>query len=140
MLPRPLRLPGAPKPSAMRATSFHGSRIAHPLPSNAPLFVRSSRKIHIVRAAAFDNLASAFEKALKSLTKDGRLTPETIKEPIREIRRALLEADVRFVLPRLKLSHPSAFPLRHTINIIENDRKYFLTLVFLAACRSYVGS
>lgn len=55
---------------------------------------RSSSRL-VVRAAAFDNLASAFSKALKNITKDGLLTPDNIKEPIREIRRALLEADVR---------------------------------------------
>jgi signal recognition particle subunit SRP54 len=47
-----------------------------------------------VRAAAFDNLSRSLEKAWDLVRKDGRLTAENIKEPMREIRRALLEADV----------------------------------------------
>ncbi len=47
-----------------------------------------------MRAAAFDNLSRSLEKAWDLVRKDGRLTAENIKEPMREIRRALLEADV----------------------------------------------
>lgn len=48
----------------------------------------------------FDNLSMRMEKAWKSISKDGKLTPENIKEPIREIRRALLEADVSLPVVR----------------------------------------
>ena len=48
-----------------------------------------------LRAAMFDGLSQRLEKAWDSVRKDGKLTAENIKGPLREIRRALLEADVR---------------------------------------------
>ena len=42
----------------------------------------------------FDNLSQSLEKAWDVVRKDGKLTPENVKGPIREIRRSLLEADV----------------------------------------------
>lgn len=53
-----------------------------------------------VRAAAFDNLSKSMQKAWDMVRKDGRLTSENIKEPMREIRRALLEADVSLPVVR----------------------------------------
>jgi SRP54-type protein, helical bundle domain len=47
-----------------------------------------------VRAAMFDSLSSGLEKAWDIVRKDGKLTADNIKAPMREIRRALLEADV----------------------------------------------
>lgn len=43
----------------------------------------------------FDNLSQRLDKAWDMVRKDGKLTSDNIKEPMREIRRALLEADVR---------------------------------------------
>jgi signal recognition particle subunit SRP54 len=43
----------------------------------------------------FDGLSQRLEKAWDSVRKDGKLTADNIKTPLREIRRALLEADVR---------------------------------------------
>ena len=42
----------------------------------------------------FDGLSRSLEKAWDSVRKDGKLTADNIKTPMREIRRALLEADV----------------------------------------------
>ena len=42
----------------------------------------------------FDDLSRNLEKAWDMVRKDGKLTKDNIKEPMREIRRALLEADV----------------------------------------------
>ena len=47
-----------------------------------------------VQAAMFDNLSQGLERAWDMVRKDGKLTAENIKAPMREIRRALLEADV----------------------------------------------
>ena len=47
------------------------------------------------RAAMFDGLSNSLEKAWDIVRKDGKLTADNIKSPMREIRRALLEADVR---------------------------------------------
>jgi len=48
-----------------------------------------------VYAGMFDNLSQGLEKAWDMVRRDGKLTAENIKAPMREIRRALLEADVR---------------------------------------------
>lgn len=53
----------------------------------------------------FDNLSQGLEKAWDMVRRDGKLTAENIKAPMREIRRALLEADVR-PRPRRLLSCP----------------------------------
>jgi len=42
----------------------------------------------------FDDLSKSLDKAWDMVRKDGKLTKDNIKEPMREIRRALLEADV----------------------------------------------
>ena len=52
------------------------------------------------RAAPFDNLSRGLEKAWDMVRKDGKLTSENIKEPMLEIRRALLEADVSLPVVR----------------------------------------
>ena len=46
----------------------------------------------------FDGLSTSLEKAWDIVRKDGKLTADNIKAPTREIRRALLEADVRPLL------------------------------------------
>lgn len=49
----------------------------------------------VVRAGMFDNLSQRLEGVWDTVRKDGKLTADNIKTPMREIRRALLEADVR---------------------------------------------
>ena len=48
----------------------------------------------LVRAGMFDGLSQRLDKAWYLVRKDGKLTAVNIKEPMREMRRALLEADV----------------------------------------------
>ncbi|CAL5228389.1 g11512 [Coccomyxa viridis] len=54
----------------------------------------------LVRAGMFDNLSQRLDKAWDLVRKDGKLTSDNIKEPMREIRRALLEADVSLPIVR----------------------------------------
>ena len=54
----------------------------------------------MVRAAMFDSLSRSVDKARKLISGDGKLTSENIKEPLKEIRRALLEADVSLPVVR----------------------------------------
>lgn len=85
----------------------------HEVTSPAPLFpcpslhpppfppqARSRRTILRPVAAMFDNLSSSLTNAFKSIAPDGRLTPENIKGPLRDVRRALLEADVSLPVVR----------------------------------------
>jgi len=63
----------------------------------------------------FDDLSVSLNKAWDIVRKDGKLTADNIKGPMREIRRALLEADVnpfpppllRPLLPTLSQTLPS---------------------------------
>jgi signal recognition particle subunit SRP54 len=48
----------------------------------------------------FDNLSNSLSKAFKSVSPDGKLTAENIKGPLRDVRRALLEADVSLPVVR----------------------------------------
>jgi hypothetical protein len=53
----------------------------------------------------FDNLSQRLEGVWDTVRKDGKLTADNIKTPMREIRRALLEADVS---PALHCHHSPA--------------------------------
>ncbi|MCK4409609.1 MAG: signal recognition particle receptor subunit alpha, partial [Candidatus Eisenbacteria sp.] len=44
----------------------------------------------------FEQLSGRFQSAFRSLTGRGRLSEANIEEALREVRRALLEADVNF--------------------------------------------
>lgn len=54
----------------------------------------------------FDDLSRNLDKAWDMVRKDGKLTKDNIKEPMREIRRALLEADVTISMLCLSSSTP----------------------------------
>lgn len=54
----------------------------------------------VVKAAMFDSLSRSMEKAWKMVSKDGKLSKENIAAPLKEIRRALLEADVSLPVVR----------------------------------------
>ena len=63
-----------------------------PVTHNKLMMPSRGRALRIcTRAAMFDNLSRSMEKAWKLVSKDGKLTAENIKEPLKEIRRALLE-------------------------------------------------
>lgn len=48
----------------------------------------------------FDSLSQGLEKVWDTVRKDGKLTAENVKTPMRDIRRALLEADVSLPVVR----------------------------------------
>src|SRR2546425_9226210 len=52
------------------------------------------------KGPVFEALASRLEGIAKRLTGQGRLTPENIRESLRDVRRALLEADVQVSVAR----------------------------------------
>ena len=58
----------------------------------------------MTRAETFGTLSTQLEKAWESLKGTEALTPETIKGPLRDIRRALLEADVSLPVVRRFIS------------------------------------
>ena len=54
----------------------------------------------MVTRAGLEDLTGRLNKAWKLAQKDGRLTKENMKEPLKEVRRALLEADVSLPVVR----------------------------------------
>src|SRR5213082_2395369 len=53
----------------------------------------------------FENLTDKLQRAFKNLRGQGRLTEENIQEALREIRLALLEADVNFKVVKELIDH-----------------------------------
>ena len=54
----------------------------------------------MTRAEAFDGLNQSLEKAWQKLKGESAINKENVKEPLRDIRRALLEADVSLPVVR----------------------------------------
>ncbi|PRW50902.1 Signal recognition particle 54 kDa chloroplastic isoform A [Chlorella sorokiniana] len=84
------------------AAALQRRRLPPPqLAEAAPRRARAARLTALrTRAAMFDGLSRSLEKAWDSVRRDGKLTAENVKEPMREIRRALLEADVSLPVVR----------------------------------------
>ena len=49
---------------------------------------------------AFESLSERFQAAFKKLRGKGKLTEEDVNEALKEMRRALLEADVNFAVAK----------------------------------------
>src|SRR5512141_3264885 len=56
----------------------------------------------------FENLTDKLQRAFKNLRGQGKLTEENIQEALREIRLALLEADVNFKVVKELIDHIQA--------------------------------
>ncbi|HEX9121401.1 MAG TPA: signal recognition particle receptor subunit alpha, partial [Terriglobales bacterium] len=56
----------------------------------------------------FENLTDKLQRAFKNLRGQGKLTDENIQEALREIRLALLEADVNFKVVKELIDHIQA--------------------------------
>ncbi|GBF95758.1 signal recognition particle [Raphidocelis subcapitata] len=106
-LPVCAALPGSSR--AARAAAASGGRRSQQLPR--PIGVAPIPQPHgisqpprrggsLVAPAMFDGLTASLSKAFKGLSADGRLSAENMKEPLRDVRRALLEADVSLPVVR----------------------------------------
>ena len=88
-----------------------------------------------VRAAMFDGLSSGLEKAWDLVRKDGKLTKDNVKGPMREIRRALLEADVSPLKPKANpLRVPSIFSAGGEYTCCSVGRGVLISSPALLAC------
>ena len=56
---------------------------------------------------AFENLSERLQKAIRMFRNGGKITEDDLKAPLREVRMALLEADVNFKVVK-DLWQPSA--------------------------------
>ncbi len=78
----------------LQQRSLHHERLANTK-------ITRSRQAVIVRASTlFEGLNKSLTKAWDAVRKDGKLTADNIKEPMKMIRRALLEADVSLPVVR----------------------------------------
>lgn len=77
----------------------------------------------------FDDLSRNLDKAWDMVRKDGKLSKDNIKEPMREIRRALLEADVSTSMLCVSSSIP--------YNVLDNEVNHW-TQVSLPVVRKFV--
>eukprot|EP00798_Chlamydomonas_sp_ICE-L_P008982 gene8982-16118_t len=91
---------GCMRPLSTRSSGLTQNRLARRsvVVTKAAMFDKLS--LSMEKAAMFDKLSRSMEKAYKSISKDGKITPENVKEPLKDIRRALLEADVSLPVVR----------------------------------------
>src|SRR5258706_16370413 len=52
------------------------------------------------RGSVFEAVSDRLQGIVRNLTGQGRLTPDNIRDSLREVRRALLEADVQLAVAR----------------------------------------
>src|SRR5947208_273970 len=80
----------------------------------------------------FDSLSSRLQDVFKSLRGEGRLTPENVEAALREIRLALLEADVNFKVVKAFVDRVrdramgqdvlrSLTPAQHVVKIVRDE-------------------
>lgn len=84
----------------------------------------------VIQAAMFDNLSRSMEKAWKMVSKDGKLTAENIKDPIKEIRRALLEADVSLPVVRRFVKRVEEKALGREVVVGVQPEQQFIKVVY----------
>ncbi|GIL65303.1 hypothetical protein Vafri_19095 [Volvox africanus] len=95
------RLPSSARSSSLLTSGLWRLPVTLPVRrSRGPYGGRGSGAAVVVRAAMFDNLSRSLEKAQRLIGKTGTLTAENMKEPLKEVRRALLEADVSLPVVR----------------------------------------
>ncbi|KAJ6820637.1 signal recognition particle 54 kDa protein, chloroplastic-like [Iris pallida] len=112
-LPCHVAHPSSRTPTKPLSTNWTGSSLCIGSSSRNSLFTRnvwswvnlksrnsSREKLFVVRAEMFGQLTSGLEAAWTKLKGEDVLTKENIAEPMRDIRRALLEADVSLPVVR----------------------------------------
>lgn len=77
----------------------------------------------------FENLTNRLSRTLRNISCSGRLTEENIKETLREVRMALLEADVALPVVRDFISHVQNSALGHEVNKSLTPGQEFVKIV-----------
>lgn len=77
----------------------------------------------------FENLSDRLSKTLRNITGKGRLTEENIKETLREVRMALLEADVALPVVRDFINKVKARAIGEDVNKSLTPGQEFLKIV-----------
>ncbi|QCI24448.1 signal recognition particle protein [Buchnera aphidicola (Muscaphis stroyani)] len=77
----------------------------------------------------FSNLTNRFKQSLRKIINSGRLTEENIKETIREVRKALLEADVALSVIKSFINNIKTKSIGHKINNSLTPGQEFIKIV-----------
>ncbi|MEX1033164.1 MAG: signal recognition particle protein, partial [Cellvibrionaceae bacterium] len=77
----------------------------------------------------FDNLSDRFSKSLKSVVGKARLTDKNIQDTLREVRKALLEADVALPVVKAFIEQVRKRALGHEVSRSLNPGQQFLKIV-----------
>lgn len=77
----------------------------------------------------FDNLSERLNKTLKSLKGQGRLTESNIKDALRDVRRALLEADVALPVVKSFIAQVQARAIGQEVSASLNPGQAFIKIV-----------
>lgn len=77
----------------------------------------------------FDNLSDRLAKTLKTLRGQGRLTEDNIKEALRDVRRALLEADVALPVVKSFIDKVQARAIGQEVSLALNPGQAFIKVV-----------
>ncbi|MGN1394705.1 MAG: signal recognition particle protein [Succinivibrionaceae bacterium] len=78
----------------------------------------------------FENLTQRLTKTLRNVTGKGRLTEDNIKDTLREVRMALLEADVALPVVKEFISDVKTKALGTEVNLALNPGQEFIKIVF----------
>ena len=77
----------------------------------------------------FDNLSERLNKTFKSITGQGRLTESNIKEALRDVRRALLEADVALPVVKSFIERVQQRAIGQEVSTSLNPGQAFIKIV-----------
>lgn len=77
----------------------------------------------------FDNLTDRLSRTLRNISGRGRLTEENIKETLREVRMALLEADVALPVVRDFINRVKEKAVGHEVNKSLTPGQEFVKIV-----------
>ena len=78
----------------------------------------------------FENLTQRLTKSLRTITGQGKLTEENIKLTLREVRLALLEADVALPVVKESIEEVKTKALGKEVNLALNPGQEFIKIVF----------
>lgn len=81
------------------------------------------------RETMFDNLTDRLSRTLRNISGRGRLTEENIKETLREVRMALLEADVALPVVRDFINRVKEKAVGHEVNKSLTPGQEFVKIV-----------
>ena len=78
----------------------------------------------------FENLTQRLTKTLRNITGQGKLTEDNIKDTLREVRMALLEADVALPVVKDFIAEVKTKALGQEVNQALNPGQEFVKIVF----------